>query len=141
MSTEPGERCPSCQADWNTPPALELEAGLAEAGLAEPGPSALAWLRGRAGWIAAALVVVLVALEIGWGPLPVLLAGLAVLGLPWLLGALNPEHDLYDRLLAKAQGDRALVDRLIEAERQRRPGASRSAILRRVVKDWEWDRR
>jgi len=48
---------------------------------------------------------------------------------------------LYNDLLGKAGGDRAVVERLIEFERQRAPRAGRSAWLRRAIQRWENDNR
>lgn len=51
-------------------------------------------------------------------------------------GALR-EKSLYDDLLRKTGGDRAVVDRLIEFERGEHPGATRLACLQNTVRRWE----
>ena len=51
------------------------------------------------------------------------------------------QEQLYRQLLAKARGDRALVERLVEYERQRNPGAARSVLLRNAIDRWERDLR
>ena len=43
----------------------------------------------------------------------------------------------YQRLLRKALGDRAQVERLIEYERQRQPQASRARWIRNALERWE----
>jgi len=51
-------------------------------------------------------------------------------------GALR-EKTLYDDLLRKVGGDRAVVDRLIEFERGERPGATRLTCLQYAIRRWE----
>jgi hypothetical protein len=51
-------------------------------------------------------------------------------------GALR-EASLFDDLLCKVGGDRSVVARLIEHERQHRPGATRLACLQNAISRWE----
>jgi hypothetical protein len=48
---------------------------------------------------------------------------------------------LYRRLLLKSMNDHGLVDRLIQRERERSPGASDIEILQTVIDRWEHDYR
>ena len=47
------------------------------------------------------------------------------------------EKELYDDLLQKVGGDRAVVDRLIEFERGQMPGATRWTRLQNAIRRWE----
>ena len=47
------------------------------------------------------------------------------------------ERELYQALLAKARGDEALVERLIDVERQRTPNATRRDWLDAAIYKWE----
>jgi aminoglycoside phosphotransferase (APT) family kinase protein len=47
------------------------------------------------------------------------------------------EKALYDDLLVKVGGDRAVVDRLIEFERAQRPGAARLVCLQHAIRRWK----
>ena len=47
------------------------------------------------------------------------------------------EAILFDDLLRKAGGDRSVVERLVEYERQRHPGATRLVCLQNAVERWE----
>jgi hypothetical protein len=51
-------------------------------------------------------------------------------------GALR-EAQLFDDLLRKVGGDRAVVERLIEHEREQRPGATRLTCLQNAIRRWE----
>jgi hypothetical protein len=51
-------------------------------------------------------------------------------------GALR-EKALYDDLLRKVGGDRAVVERLIAHEKDRRPDASRMTCLQNAIRRWE----
>jgi hypothetical protein len=51
-------------------------------------------------------------------------------------GALR-EAALFDDLLRKAGGDRSAVERLIEYEREQRPGATRLTCLQYAIARWE----
>ena len=51
-------------------------------------------------------------------------------------GALR-EKALYDDLLHKVGGDRSVVERLIEYERQQKPNASRLTCLQYAIRRWE----
>ncbi len=55
-------------------------------------------------------------------------------------GALR-EAALFDDLLRKVGGDRSVVERLIEYERERRPGATRSTCLQNAIRRWERENR
>ena len=47
------------------------------------------------------------------------------------------EKALFDDLLRKVGGDRSVVERLIEFERGRRPGATRLTYLQNAINRWE----
>ena len=55
-------------------------------------------------------------------------------------GALR-EAALFDDLLRKVGGDRSVVERLIEYERQLQPGARRLSCLEKAVTRWEQENR
>lgn len=52
------------------------------------------------------------------------------------IGALR-EATLFDDLLRKVGGDRSVAERLIEYERQQRPGATRLTCIQNAVSRWE----
>jgi len=56
------------------------------------------------------------------------------------MGALR-EASLFDDLLRKVGGDRTVVERLIEYERQQRPNATRLACLQNAIDRWEQENR
>ena len=47
------------------------------------------------------------------------------------------DKGLYLKFLSKATGDKALVERLIEAERKRTPNASENSLLKLAIERWE----
>ena len=47
------------------------------------------------------------------------------------------EAVLFDDLLRKVSGDRSVVERLIEYERQQRPNATRLTCLQNAIRRWE----
>ena len=51
------------------------------------------------------------------------------------------EAVLFDDLLRKAGGDRSVVERLIEYERRKKPGATRLACLQNAISRWEQENR
>jgi hypothetical protein len=51
-------------------------------------------------------------------------------------GALR-EASLFDDLLKKAGGDRAVVERLIAFERKQKPNATRLVCLHKAIQRWE----
>jgi hypothetical protein len=55
-------------------------------------------------------------------------------------GALR-EAALFDDLLRKVGGDRSVVERLIEYERQQRPGTTRLTCLQNAINRWEQENR
>jgi hypothetical protein len=55
-------------------------------------------------------------------------------------GALQ-EATLFDDLLRKVDGDRAAVERLIEYEREQRPGVTRLTCLQNAIRRWERENR
>ena|SRR5688572_5047700 len=55
-------------------------------------------------------------------------------------GALR-EAALFDDLLRKVGGDRSIVERLIEYERQQRPNATRLICLQNAISRWEQENR
>jgi hypothetical protein len=55
-------------------------------------------------------------------------------------GALR-EAALYDDLLRKVGGDRSVVERLIEYERQRDPNVTRLTCLQKAITRWEQENR
>jgi len=44
--------------------------------------------------------------------------------------------DLYQELLTKVRGNRAIADRLIEFERKKAPAADRNELIRRAIEGW-----
>lgn len=58
----------------------------------------------------------------------------------WNIGSIK-ENQLYQKLLTKSRGDRSLVERLIEYERQRSPRSSRADLLQSAIYRWERDLR
>ena len=55
-------------------------------------------------------------------------------------GALR-EKALFDDLLSKVGGDRSVVERLIEYERQQKPNATRLTCLQNAISRWEQENR
>ena len=55
-------------------------------------------------------------------------------------GAMN-EAILFDDLLRKVGGDRSVVERLIEYERQQKPNATRLTCLQNAISHWEQENR
>jgi hypothetical protein len=55
-------------------------------------------------------------------------------------GALR-EAALFDDLLRKVGGDRSVVERLIEYERQQRPNATRQTCLQNAIQRWQQENR
>ena len=55
-------------------------------------------------------------------------------------GALR-EAALFDDLLRKVGGDRTVVERLIEYERQQKPGKTRLTCLQNAISRWEQENR
>lgn len=55
-------------------------------------------------------------------------------------GALR-EASLFDDLLSKVGGDRSVVERLIEYERQQKPNATRLTCLQNAIQRWENENR
>ena len=53
----------------------------------------------------------------------------------------SQENQLYRQLLEKAKGDRKLVERLIEYERQRTPDATLNQLMLNAIYRWDRDRR
>ena len=51
------------------------------------------------------------------------------------------EAVLFDDLLRKAGGDRSVVERLIEYERQQKPNATRLTCLQNAIRRWENENR
>ena len=51
------------------------------------------------------------------------------------------EAILFDDLLRKVGGDRSVVDRLIDYERRKNPGATRLACLQNAILRWEQENR
>jgi hypothetical protein len=59
-----------------------------------------------------------------------------------LFGAfLQQQSELYDDLLLKVGGDPAVVERLVEFERQQSPGANRTIWLENAIRRWERENR
>ena len=55
-------------------------------------------------------------------------------------GALR-EAALFDDLLRKVGGDRSVVERLIEYEKQQKPGATRLTCIQNAIQRWEQENR
>jgi hypothetical protein len=51
------------------------------------------------------------------------------------------QKELFDDLLRKVGGDRSVVERLIEYERQQRPNATRLVCLQNAISRWEHENR
>jgi hypothetical protein len=51
------------------------------------------------------------------------------------------EAILFDDLLRKVGGDRSVVERLLEYEKQKRPSATRLACLQNAISRWEHENR
>lgn len=51
------------------------------------------------------------------------------------------EEELYQDLLAKVGYDREIVERLVDYERKRDPGAPRTVLLKNAIERWERDNR
>jgi len=51
------------------------------------------------------------------------------------------QKDLFDDLLRKVGGDRSTVERLIEYEKQLKPGATRLVHLQNAIQRWEQENR
>jgi hypothetical protein len=51
------------------------------------------------------------------------------------------EAALFDDLLRKVGGDRSVVERLVEYERQQRPNATRWTCLQNAIHRWEQENR
>ncbi|MDQ3004238.1 MAG: hypothetical protein M3R47_02455 [Chloroflexota bacterium] len=51
------------------------------------------------------------------------------------------QKELFDDLLRKVGGDRSVVERLIEYERQQRPNATRLTCLQNAISRWENENR
>jgi hypothetical protein len=51
------------------------------------------------------------------------------------------EAALFNDLLRKVGGDRTVVERLIEYERQQKPNATRSTCLQNAIQRWEQENR
>ena len=48
---------------------------------------------------------------------------------------------LFDDLLRKVGGDRSVVERLIEYEKQQKPGATRLTCIQKAIQRWEQENR
>lgn len=62
----------------------------------------------------------------------------------WLFAKRSPQPrqgTAYDKLRQRAMGDQALVERLIEMERQRHPDASEARLIRYALERWKRDNR
>ena len=51
------------------------------------------------------------------------------------------QNELFDDLLRKVGGDRSVVERLIEYERQQKPNATRLTCLQNALSRWEHENR
>jgi hypothetical protein len=58
-----------------------------------------------------------------------------------LFGAALNQAELFDNLLAKVGGDRAVVERLISYEQQQAPQGNRIRWLEKAIQRWEKDNR
>jgi len=61
--------------------------------------------------------------------------------LPLKMAGVLREASLFDDLLRKVGGDRSVVERLIEYEKQIKPGATRLACLQNAINRWEQENR
>jgi hypothetical protein len=141
--------CPHCGSDESTGWSDEAIYGFYEAD-DEPGPTpapSIPWARYAAALVIALLLTALVADLLPWGAyLAFLLVPLA-LGLTYYWQNVLPRREdgrsqrLYRSLLARARGDEALVERLVEYERQRSPQAEPRQWLEDALERWERDAR
>lgn len=95
-----------------------------------------------------ALVLPLVWMPWSWQLVAVLLviASFTYAAIVWGLATYTQstpaqEIRLYEKLLMRAGGDRALVDRLIAYEQQQKPTANRLQLLQNALERWYRDRR
>jgi|GEM_PF-387490 len=143
--------CPQCGSDertgWSENTAYD-GLDLHEEGDAQTGPSATSrpWAKYLLVGLAAVTLFAYSAWRLRWGvwliPLVFLTVGVAYYATRLFPRArLSAEKRLYRGLLQKARGDRELVERLIEYERQRSPGSDRLKLLRDAIDRWESDRR
>ena len=58
-----------------------------------------------------------------------------------LFTGIMKQKELFDDLLRKVGGDRSVVERLIEYERQQKPSATRLTCLQNAVSRWENENR
>jgi hypothetical protein len=86
----------------------------------------------------------LISSGLSWGVSLLLIGGLAA-GISYVLAqsiskpGRDSEKQLYQRLLQKAGGNKALADRLVTYEQQRNPRAKRQQLLQAAIERWERD--
>jgi hypothetical protein len=108
--------------------------------------AAVPWGRVATGVIALLIIASLLALLGPWGlyAMPVVLLAIAA---AFYVAYIRPrmagprEKELYQELLLRARGDKALVERWVEYERGRNPAAGRLELLEDALYRWQRDNR
>ncbi len=139
--------CPQCGSDEETGWSDQADYAhlLGYDDESESGPSsATPWGQYLGVGITALILSSFLAASFNWG---IYLAPVIFLtmGLVYYVTQIRPkqgdsrEKQLYQRLLRKANGDKAVVERLVAYERQHYPNADRVALLREAIDRWERD--
>ena len=139
--------CPECGSDEETGWSESAARGFlydaeAETGHLRPTP----WTTYLTVILATLTLVAFLAYRLAWGMVLILVAFLAVGAIYYatrmsVKTSHSEEKQLYGRLLRQARGDEELVERLIEYERQRSPGADKLELLQDAIYRWEHDNR
>jgi hypothetical protein len=139
--------CPECGSDEETgwSENADYDEPFPYAGEPETRDKSTAWLKYLIAIVAALTLSAYLAYALPWGIYLIPVTFLAV-GIGYCMTRVRPnrpsaEKQLYQSLLQKAQGDRDLVARLIEYERQRNPRADRLKLLQDALYRWERDSR
>lgn len=104
------------------------------------------WTKYLVAGLAAVTLLTYSAWRLTWGiyliPLAFLVVGIAYfVNRAFHRAGPSMEKQLYQDLLQKARGDGELVERLLEYERQHRPGSDRLRLLQDAIDRWESDNR
>jgi hypothetical protein len=141
--------CPECGSDAETGWSQDAEYGDLSLYDDEPHaapPASAPWAKYLIAALAALTLAAYLVVALPWGIYLVPLIALAI-GIAYYATQIYPttrrgvEGRLYRRLLQKARGDRALVERLVAYERQRNPTLDRTAHLLNAIRRWERDNR
>ncbi len=142
--------CPECGSDESTGWSEEASyGGWVPAEDDEMGDSwsSSPWLKYLVTGVSAMILTGLLVDSIGPAGLWIVPLLAAAAGLAYYWTEIRPARDsiqekrLYEFLLRRARGDEALVERLVDYERQRSPGASTLELLRDAIARWERDAR